>query len=70
MRLGLRLWPEVSQLPLSASIMNTDNPRVPTMYIFCSLEPMTLKHIFVECESLDKVVVDIFSAAIIEIIFR
>merc|ERR1719154_215121 len=33
-------------------LMNTDGPRVPTIYIFCSLEPMSVKHTFVECQSL------------------
>jgi len=32
--------------------MDTDSPRVPTICNFFSLEPMTVKHIFVECRSL------------------
>ena len=30
----------------------SDGPQVATICIFCSLEPMTAKHIFVECRSL------------------
>ena len=33
-------------------LMITDGPRVSTLCIVCSLEPMTVKHIFVECPSL------------------
>ena len=35
-------------------LMNTDSPRVSFVCIFCSLEPMTMKHIFVECRSLSQ----------------
>ena len=33
-------------------LMITDGPRIPTICSFCSLEPMTVKHIFVESPSL------------------
>ena len=33
-------------------LMNTDGPRIPTIWIFCSMESMTVKHIFIEFQSL------------------